>query len=90
MSTMINANIEDSLYNKIEKKGTLLHTIEVTNQSKGAWSEVYLHEGDLYNVIYTDTQNAYLACIEKLDDVNELSKYISTDIVEQIVKEHNL
>lgn len=90
MSTLIPDNIESSLHTKMEKKGILIHTIEVTNESKGAWSELYFYEGDIFNAVYTDTQNAYLACIEQLDSPDELSKYVGEEKANELIQKHGL
>lgn len=90
MSTLVPDNIESSLHTKMERNGVLIHTIEVTNESKGAWSELYLYEGEIFNAIYTDTQNAYLACIEKLDSPDELSKYVGQEQADELIQKHTL
>ncbi len=63
---------------EIEKNGILIHTIEATKDSKGAWSEIYKLNEDFYNVVYSDRQDAWMVLIEKLDNKEELVKYDSS------------
>lgn len=90
MATTIPSEIESATRNKVEKHGILLATVEPTRESKGAWSELHLFEGEIYNSIYGDTQDCWFVMIEKLDSPEELKKYIGEEEAKSVIEKHTL
>ncbi|MBM25062.1 MAG: hypothetical protein CL760_05155 [Chloroflexi bacterium] len=60
---------------KIDKIGVKILETQPSRETKGAWSEVYLVEGEYYERCYGDSQDAWMAFIMKLDNKEELLKY---------------
>lgn len=77
--------IDDSMSSKIEDKGILLGTQEPTRESKGAWGELYFFDDKIYFLAYTDTQDAWLAFIEELEEDDKLEKYLTGDDLEKVI-----
>lgn len=75
MATTLKDKDESIADRLIDKEGVLVHTVEPSRDSKGSWSEVYKVGDDFYNRVYSDTQDAWMVLIEKLDNKEEILKF---------------
>ena len=75
MATTLKDKDESIADRLIDKEGVLVHTVEPSRESKGAWSEIYKVGDDFYNRVYGDTQDAWMVLIEKLDNKEEILKF---------------
>lgn len=60
---------------KIDKIGVKILETQPSRETKGAWSEVYLVEGEYYERCYGDPQGDWMAFIMKLENKEELLTY---------------
>jgi hypothetical protein len=67
---MSEVSVTEHYASKASDNGILLGGLQPSRESKGAWSEVYLYENKLVEVIYSDPVDAWVVAgniIEKKD-----------------------
>lgn len=68
-------NIDEAAASQAEDKGILIGTLEPKRESKGAWSQVFFYNGELFSIIYSDPVDAWIVAGEKIEK-SELAKYV--------------
>ena len=62
--------IDGAELDNIASKGILIGTLEPSRESKGAWSEVYLYNGSLFSVLYSDPVDAWMIGADEISEDN--------------------